>query len=244
MQINLISCIGGALLGTAVDSFRFFEGYSIGPLWFLLAMFWCRLSYSFIDFVSTNNYIKGIISCLLSVFAVILSSMIYLPTDILQGLNALPYFFMGVFFRKSDFLESNIAPKELYSLLLFCFVVLFLSVYLGSLEMSINKYSCYPINLLGSFCAFFIIYRFSSAIKNTRIADQLKILGTISILILSIHTIDANLKLYNVLFASFRQSNIVVYAFGVLTWRIIFAIVLSLAVLRFPFIKRVFNLKI
>ncbi len=69
---------------------------SIGAIWFLLAMFWCRLSFQLLNNIFKNLVTLGLICLTISILAIFIDSkIINLPFAILPGLAALIFYFSG-----------------------------------------------------------------------------------------------------------------------------------------------------
>lgn len=167
----------------------FLADYSIGAIWFLLAMFWCRTSYNYLQNIFTNNFKAlggGVVA--ISLISIVIGNYILIPTNILQGTGAMMYFLVGHYCHKFDLLKFKYSPL----LFLLTIFMLSISTYLGALSIVRNYYSCFIINFPASVLAFFSLYKISNLCVKHKLAggDMLCTLGKISILILCVHLID------------------------------------------------------
>lgn len=139
----------------------FSDAPAIGAIWFLWALFWCRLIYNQIARKTNNIYILGTICLSLTVLGIWLDTkIINLPLAILPGLGALLFFWVGHYIRSLGGFEK--IPIYIVILGLFLWIVSFTS---GSMSMVRCYYSHPIINILGSVGASIVIYLLISKLR-------------------------------------------------------------------------------
>lgn len=124
------------------------NSYYIGALWFLPALFWCRICYNWLykyKYIHLNSIIISIMSFLLGKF------IINIPFGLLEGMQALVFYDFGMLLRNSKIL--NLKRISLYSL-----PIWILGVIVGGMSMADFSYRCYPINVLGALAAIIILF--------------------------------------------------------------------------------------
>lgn len=119
----------------------FADGHTIGAIWFLIALFWCRLFMSFIQNHNKINRYYMLISIVISYLAVLLSEYVNLPFGLLTGMSALIFMAIGIYIRKNG---VNVI------LLLASIAVWFYAVSHVKLDMAGFLYENYFINVIGA----------------------------------------------------------------------------------------------
>ena len=224
--------------GAGSKDVAMFGEYTIGAIWFLLAMFWCRFIYNALSLKVTNNIVMGGgIILLLSITAVVSSRWLYLPTGLLQGVAAMLFFHVGVLVQKYDILDRQ---RPWWYI---CFALFFIaSLISGRMEMSRNLYSCIPVNVLGAVAGTFFLYKISVMLVNLKIGSTLAYIGSISLLILCVHAIDGYFFSITT-FLSEKNYPLYVDAAIVLMYRFAWVIVISWLCLKSNKVKKIFNIK-
>lgn len=137
---------------------------TIGMIWFLLALFWCRLIYNYIV-QNHSKYKYVIVGCLAVIATLVDNYLINLPFAILPGLSAMMFYMLGNVLREHS---SRICSKQrlLIPLGLICWI---LSIAYFGISMVSCTYHCYPIDIVGACFATWLIYRISLFMeKNTK----------------------------------------------------------------------------
>lgn len=153
-------------LSEVIDTVVFADGYHshtliwnserfIGTLWFLPALFWCRIVY---NTLGKSKY-ATVMALAISVFSYFLGKyIINIPLGLLEGTQALVFYAAGYYLKFwNDY--SKIC-------LCVCFLIWSVSIYIGGLSMADFSYRCYPLNVAGAICGVFIIYKVISVIKD------------------------------------------------------------------------------
>ena len=92
---DTMTMVIATLVGNGTVNNPTLSRYSVGAIWFLLALFWCRLLFYFLQTRISSRVIMGITLVTLATISTYVGTSIYLPTDILQGISALLFFYLG-----------------------------------------------------------------------------------------------------------------------------------------------------
>ena len=159
----------------------FFPGLPlIGPIWFLLALFWCKIFYIFLD-RKTNNTLLW--SFFISTSALLFGKYITnLPFGFLNGFCALVFYAMGDYWNHKTSGKMNTC---LYiaglSLWIFC-------IFMANLDLSYFECSLYPISMFASFIGTYTVYHIARRTPQFMV-PILTWLGKNTLLILCYHTL-------------------------------------------------------
>lgn len=134
------------------------------PVWFLLALFWCRQIYNFIycSFKRTRYVWIIIISVGILLFNDFIR--IDLPLAFSQGCSAMIFYFGGGMYRIVISKQSDPKFLSILNSFLFFFVVLAIWIFTvanSSLDIMTLKYTPYFMVIVGAFSGTFIVYRIS-----------------------------------------------------------------------------------
>lgn len=220
-----------AIVGNGTVNNPTFSKYSIGAIWFLLAMFWCRNTYNLFHLRIVDPIVRGGVIITFSIIATYIGTMFYLPTDILQGFEALLFFYIGHQAKNSDYL--GIKPSlEFFIIVL---MLIGLSIYAGSMSMVRCYYGYWPINYLAAIGMTTLVYSYSR-----RISDNcfLSWCGRVSIVILCVHIIELTFLPVNKL----NEHFMIPICFDFLI-HLLVAIMGSYCILKFNVFKRLFCIK-
>lgn len=158
---KLISVIYGS--GTIHESPLFGDVPPLGAIWFLLALFWCRLFYGLLckKFDSVRCVVFAIV---ISIAATIVDvHVVNLPFSILPGLSAMAFFMIGNMANK--FRQRLLQ----YEKILFAFGLICAVFAISYSHLSIAKcsYGCYPLDVLAACFGAYIVYRMARIIDAT-----------------------------------------------------------------------------
>lgn len=152
----------------------------IGPIWFLLALFWCKIFYNII--YTRTRYVFLICFCISTIAFVFGKYVTCLPLGILYGLCSLVFYSMGHYWKKNN--NDSINNKFLLlGVFVWCFCI-----WKGHLEIATYDCSLYPISMLGAFVGTYVIYKIAAIIPAI-FHSLLQWLGNNTLLILCYHTI-------------------------------------------------------
>lgn len=215
---------------------------SIGPLWFLWAMFWTRLFFNRLLLVK-NDILKIILVCLTAIFFVNLKQYISLPFSLIPGICATGFFCSGFLLKKYD-----VFNQEKWNILYIVFIIAFFLCMIpaGNLDVNMSIYKGFylfdVLGVLGVFCGMLFFSR--KIVLSGRLCSLFLWIGKYSLVVYCIHALEYNLmndcwstnlinyfsRIYSICF--------------VIILRIIIAVLGAKLVLRIPFLKeKVFELK-
>lgn len=168
---------------------------SIGAIWFLLAMFWCRLTFQFLNSIISRLVTLGLTCLTISILAIWVDSrVINLPFAILPGLAAVIFYFSGYALKV---LGGVKVIKLKY--VVFLILIWMLSTFIPTKPLGLVtcSYPIYPLTVLGGICGTLSIYTILSLLhKNLNsklIWTPLIWLGEVSLVILCLHLIDLDI---------------------------------------------------
>jgi len=160
----------------------------IGPIWFLFALFWCRISYNLIHCILPSR--KYLIIILISITAVIVDRyIINLPFSILPGLSSMIFYLIG------DFIHHNGISMRLIFICALCWITHLL---FSEIDMCICLYKIYPIDICGAVFGTTVIYFVSRLFMQFLILSNIfSYFGRISLIILCAHTFEWSFNIQN-----------------------------------------------
>lgn len=210
-----------------------------GPLWFLMALFWCRLIYAVLWRVISHRWLfRGAIICL-SVLSVVVGHKFYVPFYLAHGMAALVFYYVGNWAHIMNIEKQRC--KHWIVLLMLCIVIF--GMFIGEPYFYALYFPNWLWNVLAALCASGIIYYVCRQCGSNKIVIWLAYIGRLSLLLLSVHGIDY----------MFSFSKTIVYsslalegkAAGLLFDSMLFFIpLLGIVVLpKFGIIKNLFNVK-
>ena len=178
-SIKLIGFLMG-VDGNKGAMFQIADGWG-GPIWFLLALFWCRLFYNLLHGICAKH--EFVLSLILSVIAWQIGyRIINLPVCILVGITALMFYSAGHNIRK-----IGLDRFKLWHYLLGIIIWLF-SVFIGTyLNMAQYIFMKFPLSIIVAVIGTITMLKFSTYIKGYA-AIVLTFLGKHSLDILIAHT--------------------------------------------------------
>lgn len=232
----VINKVVAALMGNGTVNNVAFKEYEIGAIWFLLALFWCRVLFNILYQECSKTEIFIVYILCISICATFCGTLFFIPTDLLQGLQAMIFFGIGYFIKLYDGLNFRIGFLLSFLIML---LVLF-SIYSGSMSMVRCYYGYWPVNILAAIGMTLVVYRFSRALCSKAFwgSRLLAFWGRISIVVLCVHTLDyyfLPLKSIHQLFTFPKQIDFILHVFV--------ALVFSSIIVRISFVRKVFSLK-
>ncbi len=168
----------GILFGNNGSPHALYKTPLCGAVWFLLALFWCRLYFNFI-YTKTRHWL--ILSAIISVVASYFGYyIINPPLGILIGMSALVFFSIGKALNDYAIKQTYLIP------LVF---IWFICIFFSKLEMATYEYKIYPLAIIGALGGTFAIYIVSKGICNYTkyIKKILLFIGVNSLIILCYH---------------------------------------------------------
>ena len=179
---------------SSARSFWFTGGYTIGPIWFLIALFWGRLFFTAVLHYFSRWHLP--ICLLLSILAVQCALRINVPLGILYGISSLVFLSIGYQIKQSGVTVA---------FLLLCVIIWPFSMNYP-LDMAGFLYDNYFLNVIGAIggtaCCFFL----STIAANIKIINKFEFFGRYSLHVLCWHYLIMNVfpvatgKLYSSIF--------------------------------------------
>lgn len=152
----------------------------IGPIWFLLALFWCKIFYVYVNKYSGKCLFTSFI---ISTIALLIGKYIVnLPFGILTGFCGLVFYSMGGYWKKSN--------RPINKSILFAGLIIWLfCIRFSHLELATFDCKHYPISMIGSFVGTYVVYLIS---KRTPafLKPMMCWIGENTLLILCYHTLS------------------------------------------------------
>ena len=191
---NITNAFVAVFVGAGSRGVPVWGEYTIGAIWFLPAMFWCRIIYNHISIRISDKYKCGGVILALSVLGTYMGNHIYIPTNLLQGAGAMLFFWTGHQIAGSG-IPKRMSRMEIMVGILLLLASLYSSYEGGGRDVPLSMvrchYSYYPVNVLAALFCVHGIYIFSVyMLRWKRISDLLGYWGRISLLILCVHIID------------------------------------------------------
>lgn len=153
----------------------------IGPIWFLLALFWCKIFYDFLK-KRTNQCMLW--SFLISTAAFIIGKyVVNLPLGILTGFCGMVFYCMGDYWK-------NKLSRPLPSYLLISGILIWgLCAWKSHLEIAAFDCNHYPISMFAAFIGTYVTYLVAGKVP-TLFQPFLVWVGQNTLLILCYHTLS------------------------------------------------------
>lgn len=157
-----------------------------GPLWFLMALFWCRLIYDALWRMIPNRWLFGGGNICLSIFGVVIGSKYYVPFYIAHGMAALIFYYVGNIAH-----NMNIEKRrcKLWGIVLMLCVVT-IGIFIGEPYFYALYFPNWLGNVLVAICASGVLYYLCRQCRNNKMTVWLAYVGRLSLLLLSVHGID------------------------------------------------------
>lgn len=205
----------------------------VGALWFLIALFFSKLFFDIINYNINNkdSCTNLIIYCFLALIGIIIGKIIWLPQNLDLILIFLLYLYIGFMFNKYT---KNI-EKHKTIIFIVCFIIW--TICLGfnlNIELAVRGYPYGFLSVIESICASYCIIELCKIFeKSNKLQFILTKIGTISLIILCVHSIES-------VIINWDDLSISIYLIAIL--RTIVILLISFA---FVYIKnKILNLKI
>lgn len=217
------------------------QQWGIGyPIWFLMALFMCSCSYSILHKIFKSNvYISiAVIIITSTTYITTIRYSNYAPFTLLPAGMGLLFFHIGYLFKS----YCSIRPKKSYIWWCCSIIALIISHNYGSPEMYCNIYPNLTANILGAIGGTFIILQLSNLFYHyfPKIALKTAQLGSISLLILIVHTLDFTFN-----FSPKITQHLLFFINDItpnIAERILFALIVSLLLYQIPIVRRALQL--
>ena len=157
----------------------------IGPIWFLLALFWCKTIYNLAYRVISDMWILFPLLLIISYGGVLAyNSGLFNPLSLYQGCSALVFYLVGSGLYKLRDTNSTIAHYVILGLA----IVYIVGGYGFPMDMLTCNYSCITVNFLSGVGGTILLY---IVVTNTISGNNiLTKIGVLSLPILCFHTLE------------------------------------------------------
>lgn len=168
--------------GSSMNTARFFSSIpNIGPIWFLLALFWSWIVFHFIIKIKNQNHALFVIAVIFLVSTLLGRFVFVAPLSVLSGLCALPFMYFGYYSKKNEIKSSMQIPL----LIIWGGVILF-----SHMNIARCYFEFFYIDILGGIGGYIALLKLSSYLQNVKIiANVLSFVGRNSIVYLCFHYI-------------------------------------------------------
>lgn len=219
---------------------------SVGPLWFMLAMFWCRMVYNLLNIYLLKNVVKRekillevVISLLVFVVTIKCVPVKYNFCCFVVGLSSMFFYMIGHVAKLADLHISKISSVLFVLLGFYC---LYLSY--DDVEMAGMRYDCLPVNVFAAVSVTYFIYLLCARYKDLKIGKGLAWLGRFSIAVFCIHTLMYRVVPLDRVTKIFIPSGNELFISGSVTLlHIVLSILFCLFVERVRIMRAVFSIK-
>ena len=186
-----------SILGIGVSKTILENLTTVGPIWFLICLFFSKIVFLLINKFSKNNKIQFFVCVLLNIMGVLISKILYLPFSFDVVLVTQIYLFIGKYIKENQLFDKKINIFQFIVLLLIWGV----GIVIGEFNYVGRSYPYYPISIITSLVAsytFIIICKWIS--ENNIFTNISKIIGFYgknSLYILCVHRIEKDFINYN-----------------------------------------------
>lgn len=221
-------------------------GNWVGPIWFLIALFWCRIMFSIFYSDNTNKNIVFFI--LFPIFAAYIFTFIYVPLYLLQGMTSMIFYYIGCMAKENKALSEK-CPVLITLIMIIIWIY---CIFFSHIDMQSGYYDNFIINVIGAVSGTYFIYLISKFIdeKIWLMKYVLIFIGKMSLVVLCFHSLDysitSEINLYGLVidkiqsvFASTR-GHYYRYYIGL---RFMYIFIVLLVVPRIAVLKRLFSIK-
>lgn len=146
----------------------------IGAIWFLPALFFCRVGYQILRDRIAKDVVLTILVVLISALAFWVSHYVNVPWSFCQGLTAMMFYHIGHIVSKYCLLSRcNLKIGSPIALLIYVVAV----IWGGNFSMVNFLYDCLPLNILGAIAGSFLVFVFSKYCSNLSFSSFLSVWG-------------------------------------------------------------------
>jgi len=169
----------------------FVKTESIGPFWFLWAMFWTRLFFCFLNKVR-SEYLKGLCILLLAILFINIKHYFFsLPFSIIPAICAMGYFFLGYLMNLHRILYNE-KKQKFFLFTGLCWFLCQISVG-HNLDVNQSFYKgFYFLDVLGCAFVFLLLYGLCKNMTDNLFSKTIRWIGRYSLCILCVHAFEYN----------------------------------------------------
>ena len=205
------------------------SGLDIGPVWFLVSLFWSRTFFNLLLRVRCGVLVAFVLGLAASVAG---PALLCVPLGISQGIAGLFYFAAGYALaaRREILQKGWVMPVSLAGSVP--------ALFIPPMDMHTDMYPVFALNLVVSLFAVVFLWKLLSYAEKSRFAvlTFFSALGRLSLLVLVVHYFEVMTFYWYDRFAS-------VPGVGVIAIRLCVDVALAFALSRIPPVRRIFGLK-
>lgn len=178
---------GNGRWGEQADMWSSFSGMGIGPLWFLITLFWGKLLYRIICIVFKEKH-RQFLCLLLPAIGICIGKRVYLPQNIDICFVSILFFEAGKVLKQ--YFQKEKTKNYFIQLGLLC-VWLYMTIFLKvTLNMSDRYYPFYIVSVFVAILGSYFVMEFARVIDKVLKKDVIGFVGRNSLIVLCIHTLD------------------------------------------------------
>ncbi len=196
------SIILSFLLGPSTN-YSYWNLISVGPIWFLMCLFFSKLLFQIIQ-KGKNKFLNFIICVLLNICGFVISKHIFLPFNLDTVLITQIYFYAGYIIKQKDMLNTN--NKYNIIMILLLIVLCHIGVFSQIFSLASRVYPNYPICIISNIVISYIFLLICKLLDKILLDNVKKIItffGKNSLLIVCLHTLE--FSIFNTEFINFKN---------------------------------------
>lgn len=217
-------------------------GNWVGPIWFLICLFWCKTVFNFL--YSENEDKNIVLFIFLPIIVSYLFNFFYIPLYVLQGLTSMIFYHIGHLARKNNLLNK----KYSRSMIFFLFIFWIYCIFFSHINMQSGYYDNFIVNVVGAVSGTYFIY-LSIKFIETKICLIKKILiyiGKYSLIVLCFHSLDYTINPFVIIINKIQSLLPITqghfYRYYIIL-RLIYVIIVLLIIPRISILKKIFSIK-
>ncbi|MBP3222380.1 MAG: acyltransferase family protein [Actinomycetaceae bacterium] len=228
--------------GSGTHSSYFFGITYIGPIWFLLALFFAQVFYTFI----ADKKYAWIVSLLLFVAGVVTAPLLWLPWSIQSAMTSLLFIHVGYVIRKHNWFDPHKVQLIPFAL---SFIVWVVVVYVdhGKNYFASNYFVCEPADVLGGITGTLVVLWISIWIARIPVVSSLlEKAGTYSLVILCAHAIEVSVFPWSKVISKLSYMDLYPSLIGacvIIMMKLLIVTIAVLIVQRVPLLAKIYGLK-
>lgn len=208
---------------------------SIGAVWFLLALFNCKI-FLWAILKIKKHYMQVFVIVIMSIVGFTTSKYVWLPFDISASMVIIVFVYLGYIIKEFNILEKDVTIfLKIVMLLIWIFCIKF-----GGMSLVRNYYKLGVIDMFGAICGtyyFMMLAKFISE-RTTYLKKGLLYLGKRTITILCFHLLEFNCMPWGKILALLGIDKFATMA--VLIMRYIWAIIWTYIIEHIVFLKKIY----
>lgn len=177
----------GVISGTYAD-------IDLGPIWFLLALFWAKTIFYVLSVFVRNKVILTLLCASLSFSIVLIHPYFYLPWCIGRGFEALIYVALGWVMRTYPPRPVLCSFAGVTGAMIWMYCIFY-----GKMNMFAFEYNFWLMDVIGAIGAYFLLHKIFTIIYNLRLCNFNFLLwcGMNSLIVLCMHDLDRHINVLN-----------------------------------------------